>query len=75
MDKIRKVSAQYVEEYPTQLEERRQAIEQERQQREREQEDPYQSLFADMSLLPTRYVCGDNGVEVLEDSADLDGVD
>lgn len=75
LDKIRKVSAQYVEEYPTQLEERRQAIEQERQQKEREQEDPYQSLFADMSLLPTRYVCGDNGVEVLEDSADLDGVD
>ncbi|ESU37783.1 ATP/GTP-binding protein [Giardia duodenalis] len=75
LDKIRRVSAQYIEEYPTRLDEYRRAVEQEKQQKEREKEDPYQSLFADMSLLPTRYVCGDDGVEVLEDSANLDGVD
>ncbi|KAE8303649.1 ATP-binding protein [Giardia duodenalis] len=75
LDKIRRVSAQYIEEYPTRLDEHRRAVEQEKQQKEREKEDPYQSLFADMSLLPTRYVCGDDGVEVLEDSANLDGVD
>lgn len=75
LDRIRNVTTKYVEGYPAQLEERRRAIEQEKQQKEREQEDPYQSLFADMSLLPTKYVCGDNGVEILEDSADLDGVD
>lgn len=75
LEKIHEVSTRYVEQYPARLEERHQALEQEKWQKEHENEDPYQSLFADMSLLPTKYVCGEDGVELLEDSADLDGVD